>query len=264
MGGGTARAVVGLLVLGMLGGCGLRHGAGHGPAHEPSTGSLMTARDRARLAAISAERANDPPEGYRIGPDDVYLSFLPLSHVFERMAGFYTMMTAGTSIAYAESFETVPENLREIGPTIVCSVPRVYEKMYARMIDTVSKSPAPRRALFWWAVRVGAKHMRAASAGRIGPWLSLQHRVAHADQALVDEEVALDVGAEGSDVAAPDVGLRSDRGHAQDARRSATGDGRLIERHRDVKHVQVVPAHGEDPAASAAREVSADRGFFHA
>jgi long-chain acyl-CoA synthetase len=117
-------------------------------------------------------------EVYRIGPDDVYLSFLPLSHVFERMAGFYTMMTAGVSIAYAESFETVPANLREIAPTIVCSVPRVYEKMYARVIDSVSKSPAPKRALFWWAVRVGGKHLEASYAGHVGPWLSARYRMA--------------------------------------------------------------------------------------
>jgi len=94
------------------------------------------------------------------------------------MGGFYTMMTAGVSIAYAESFETVPENLREVAPTIVCSVPRVYEKMYARVIDSVAKSPAHKRALFWWAVRVGRRRLEASLAGRTSAWLSAEHRLA--------------------------------------------------------------------------------------
>jgi long-chain acyl-CoA synthetase len=117
---------------------------------------------------------------YDIGPRDVCLSFLPLSHVFERTAGFYVMMTAGTSIAYAESIETVPDNLREVSPTLVCGVPRVYEKMYARILDAVSKSPPLRRALFGWAVRVGRAHSQAALAGRVGAGLRARQRLAHA------------------------------------------------------------------------------------
>lgn len=119
-------------------------------------------------------------EVYDIGPNDTCLSFLPLSHVFERMAGFYTMMTAGVSIAYAESIEAVPDNLREVSPTVVCSVPRVYEKMYARVLDTVAKGTAPRRALFAWAMRVGRAHLAASLAGGAGGWLSFQRRIAHA------------------------------------------------------------------------------------
>ncbi len=119
-------------------------------------------------------------EVYDLGPSDVCLSFLPLSHVFARMAGFYTMMTAGVSIAYAESIETVPENLREVSPTLACSVPRVYEKMYARVLDSVAKSPAPRRALFWWAIGVGRAHLAASLAGRVSPWLAARRRLARA------------------------------------------------------------------------------------
>ncbi len=130
-------------------------------------------------------------EVYRIGPSDTCLSFLPLSHVFERMAGYYTMMTAGVSIVYAESIETVPENLRDVSPTIVCSVPRVYEKMYARVIDTVAKSSPLRRALFWWGIGVGRKYMAATLAGGAGGWLSMQHNVAHA---LVFKKLGARVG----------------------------------------------------------------------
>ncbi|MCI0451937.1 MAG: long-chain fatty acid--CoA ligase [Candidatus Latescibacteria bacterium] len=119
-------------------------------------------------------------EVYDIGPADVCLSFLPLSHVFERMAGFYTMMTAGVSIAYAESIETVSDNLREVTPSIVCSVPRVYEKMYARVLDSVAKSPPLRRALFWWAIGVGKAYLYASLAGGASSLLTAKRRLAHA------------------------------------------------------------------------------------
>jgi len=115
---------------------------------------------------------------YRLDTHDTCLSFLPLSHVFERMAGFYTMMTAGVVIAYAESIESVPQNLLEISPTVVCSVPRVYEKMYARILDTVAKSSAMRRALFWWGIGVGKAYLAAGE--KAGALLRLQHRIAHA------------------------------------------------------------------------------------
>ncbi|HEU4928217.1 MAG TPA: AMP-binding protein, partial [Candidatus Krumholzibacteria bacterium] len=115
---------------------------------------------------------------FRLDTADTCLSFLPLSHVFERMAGFYSMMTAGVVIAYAESIESVPENLREISPTVVCSVPRVYEKMYSKILDTVAKSSPTRRALFWWGIGAGKAYMAAGE--NAGPWLRLKHRIAHA------------------------------------------------------------------------------------
>jgi long-chain acyl-CoA synthetase len=91
----------------------------------------------------------------RIRPTDSCLSFLPLSHSFERMAGHYTMLRGGATISYAESWDTVAQNLAEVRPTIVLSVPRLYEKMYARVTETTMAGGALKRRIFFWARRIG-------------------------------------------------------------------------------------------------------------
>jgi long-chain acyl-CoA synthetase len=118
-------------------------------------------------------------EAFRLGPDDVYMSVLPLSHVFERTAGFYTMMTAGVQIAYAEAIELAMNNITEVRPTVVCFVPRIYEKFYEAVFDKVSKGSIVQRRLFHWGVHVGAAAVNARLAtGRRSPLLQLQHRIA--------------------------------------------------------------------------------------
>ncbi len=84
-------------------------------------------------------------------PTDVALSFLPLSHVFERMAGHYLMLHVGCSIAYAESMDTVPIDMQTVRPTIVLSVPRLYEKMYARVLENALAGGAIKSRIFFWA-----------------------------------------------------------------------------------------------------------------
>lgn len=69
------------------------------------------------------------------------LSFLPLSHVFERMAGFYMFLFQGAEIAYAESMETIAKNMAEIKPTVILGVPRFYEKLYGRIKAGLAKAP---------------------------------------------------------------------------------------------------------------------------
>jgi long-chain acyl-CoA synthetase len=88
--------------------------------------------------------------------DDVSLSFLPLSHIFERMAD-YLMFSTGSTIAYAESIDTVPANLMEVRPTIVFSVPRLYEKMYARVLQNALSGGLIKRRIFFWARAVAEK-----------------------------------------------------------------------------------------------------------
>jgi long-chain acyl-CoA synthetase len=97
---------------------------------------------------------------------DVCLSFLPLSHIFERMAGHYMMIHAGCSIAYAESMDTVPINLQEVRPTIVLSVPRLYEKMYARVLENAMAGGAVKKNIFGWARKVADRWADQKLAGR--------------------------------------------------------------------------------------------------
>ncbi|MFQ5512614.1 MAG: AMP-dependent synthetase/ligase [Candidatus Krumholzibacteriia bacterium] len=114
-----------------------------------------------------------------IGPSDSCLSFLPLSHVFERTAGYYTMLYRGVSIAYAESIDTVPQNLLEVSPTVMVSVPRLYEKMYARILDTVTAGSAIKKNLFFWAVGIGKVYVRELLEKRIKGSTRFKYGVAY-------------------------------------------------------------------------------------
>ena len=114
-----------------------------------------------------------------LGVDDVALSFLPLCHSFERTAGYNFMLHSGVTIAYAESVEKVPENMQEIHPTVMCSVPRLYEKMYARVNERVAAGPPLRQKIFHWAIGVGAEvfgHFVARTTP--GPLLKLKFAIA--------------------------------------------------------------------------------------
>ena len=110
---------------------------------------------------------------------DRTLSFLPLSHVFERMAGYYFILFVGGAIAYAESMDRVPANLAEVHPTVVCAVPRFYEKLYARVMEAVQAGSPLKRALVAWAVAVGRRVAQAHETRRpLGPGLRLQQALA--------------------------------------------------------------------------------------
>jgi long-chain acyl-CoA synthetase len=110
---------------------------------------------------------------------DECLSFLPLSHIFERMFGHYSMFHAGVVINYAESIDTVPADMQDRRPTVMASVPRLYEKIYGRVLDSVRTSSVPRQRLFGWARRVGEEWAERTLDGRpIGAGLALRRRLA--------------------------------------------------------------------------------------
>ena len=111
-------------------------------------------------------------------PDDLALSFLPLSHIYERMVD-YTYLYNAVPIAYAESIEAVAQNLVEVHPTVLAAVPRFFEKMHARVMDAIRQAPAPRRWLFWWAVGVGREVLRRrATEQKLPTGLALRHALA--------------------------------------------------------------------------------------
>jgi long-chain acyl-CoA synthetase len=107
----------------------------------------------------------------------VALSFLPLAHVFERMLE-YTYYHRATTIAFAESIDKLRDNLGEVNPHVFGAVPRVYEKIYARVQDNLAKAPAGKQKLFAKAIEVG-KRVVALKAKKQTPdfALALQHFV---------------------------------------------------------------------------------------
>ena len=114
-----------------------------------------------------------------VQPTDVYLSFLPLSHVFERCSGLYTMLFAGATIAYAESIDRMPSNIGEVRPTILLAVPRFWEKLMARAVDVNKSAGFPKANIFQWAYQVAIRAATLRNTGRsIPPWLALQHALA--------------------------------------------------------------------------------------
>ena len=110
--------------------------------------------------------------------DDVSLSFLPLSHILQRM-GDYWFFATGTCIAYVESFDLVPLAMSQVRPTIAISVPRLYEKMYARVLENALSGGAAKKRIFFWARGVADRWADQKLAGREpAGLLAMQYAVA--------------------------------------------------------------------------------------
>jgi long-chain acyl-CoA synthetase len=108
----------------------------------------------------------------------VAVSLLPLSHIFERMLD-YLCVWMGVSIAYAESLDALPQNLREVRPTLMGVVPRVLEKIHDRVMEVVRKAPGWRQKLFYWSVEVGKQATPYQLQGQpFPPGLRVKHAIA--------------------------------------------------------------------------------------
>ncbi|MFZ1082864.1 MAG: long-chain fatty acid--CoA ligase [Candidatus Kryptoniota bacterium] len=113
-----------------------------------------------------------------INEDDTLLSFLPISHSFERMAGYYTALSTGATVSYAESIETVAQNLIEVKPTIVTTVPRLFERIHAQVIKNVESGSTAKKKIFYWAIDAGKRYVMARKRGIVGPILRAKHSIA--------------------------------------------------------------------------------------
>lgn len=94
-------------------------------------------------------------QAFEIYPEDRFLSFLPLSHMFERTVGYYLALMAGAEVVYARSAAQLPDDLKTRQPTVIISVPRVFERFYTKLHDTLARQSAWRRTLFTWGLFLG-------------------------------------------------------------------------------------------------------------
>ena len=111
-------------------------------------------------------------------PDDVFLSFLPLSHLYERLAGHWCPMYRGATIHYARSIDTVVEDIGIAKPTIMVSVPRLYEKVAAKVKEQIESGSAVKRNLFYWAIGTGLEYHEKLIEGKVSNWLKRRYQFA--------------------------------------------------------------------------------------
>ncbi|MEJ2195630.1 MAG: long-chain fatty acid--CoA ligase [Ignavibacteriaceae bacterium] len=117
-------------------------------------------------------------ETFPINEEDVWLSFLPLCHIFERMAGYYTAFASGGTVCYAESIEKVATNLVEVKPTIMTSVPRLFERIYSRILKNVESQPKRKQKIFFSAINVGTKFAKAKKSGNVPLSIKIKNALA--------------------------------------------------------------------------------------
>jgi len=121
----------------------------------------------------------DQDEAFSIDEGDVGLSFLPMAHVAERVLAFYGRINTGMGTYFASSIAKVLEEVAEVKPTIFGSVPRIFEKAYAKIMSTVEQASPTRQRIFRWAERVGREAVQHWQAGEPIPFgLKLKYGLA--------------------------------------------------------------------------------------
>lgn len=111
-----------------------------------------------------------------INPNDRFLSFLPLSHVYERMVSYYLGTYVGTELAFAVSVDTIATNVKEITPSLLATVPRLLERIEEKVRKKATAQGGIKAKIFLWSLRVGEKIRLRREAGKgAGLWLAFQH-----------------------------------------------------------------------------------------
>ena len=99
------------------------------------------------------------PEFFKRAPELTFLSFLPLAHSFERTVGYYSPMSFGMKVYFAEDFSKIVENFQEVRPICIVSVPRLFEKIHAGILTKIAGAPPIKKALFNWAMRIARDNL---------------------------------------------------------------------------------------------------------
>jgi long-chain acyl-CoA synthetase len=123
---------------------------------------------------------NVDPELFKRAEELTFLSFLPLAHSFERTCGYYTPMSFGMKVYFAEDFSKIVENFQEVRPVCIVSVPRLYEKIHAGILAKVAGAPPVKKALFNWAMDIAARNLPyiCNEKPRTG-WFAFQYNLAN-------------------------------------------------------------------------------------
>lgn len=125
----------------------------------PPKGVMLSHRNLAWTASASKDLVS-------MSASDVSLSYLPLSHIAEQMFTIHGPITSGSSVYFAESIDAVPENLKEVQPTVFFGVPRIWEKFHAGIAGKLKQATGLKAALVSWAMKVGERAAQDRMAGR--------------------------------------------------------------------------------------------------
>lgn len=172
-----------------------------GTTGEPKGAMLMHGNFVSNAQAVAPQ--------VKVEKGDIELSFLPLSHVFERTL-YYVVLSLGATVAYAQSMETVRDDILEVRPHLVASVPRLYEKIMAAVVHKANNAPNLRRTrkhLFNWALETGKRHAAARWAGQVPTALDLEFKLA---QKLVLGKISAGTGGRIKVFASGGAPLRAD------------------------------------------------------
>jgi long-chain acyl-CoA synthetase len=115
---------------------------------------------------------------FGIYPDDVFLSFLPLSHLYERLGGHWCPMYRGATIGYAEDITTVIDDIQQVRPTVMVSVPRLYEKISNAVMEQVESGSALKKTIFFRALKNGRKYQQRKHDNTLNGWVSFKNNLA--------------------------------------------------------------------------------------
>ncbi len=113
---------------------------------------------------------------FSLYPEDVFLSFLPLSHLYERVGGHWCPLYRGCTIAYAESITSVIDDIQLVRPTVMVSVPRLYEKIRTAVMEQVEASSPLKQKIFYWGIKVGRRYHELKRLGKNDPLLSAKYQ----------------------------------------------------------------------------------------